>query len=296
MYHRILPKNDPRYEFEEPGMIVEPDTFKMHLDVLRQEFTMVSLSEWIKRWQQGLSLPENACAITFDDGWLDNYQYAMNTLLEYQVPATLFVVTDYIGTNKIFWPNRLIKLINNDKASLSGIEWLKDFLEKNSIDRDSTAQFIYSLKNYSDKELENMILEAEKLLGTDKPQERALMNWDELINFAQSPLLEVGSHTCNHYRLNSTLNKKETIKEIVDSKLKLQDKMGQNIDLFCYPNGDYCEQSVTIVDQNYIGAVTTKTGINYASSFQKSLIKRISIHQQAADTPTKLLAKLGCWP
>ncbi|MFT5548301.1 MAG: hypothetical protein ACI9CO_000215, partial [Candidatus Azotimanducaceae bacterium] len=61
MYHRILPVSDPRYHNEEPGMIVEPETFREHIRQLKQLFTIMPLSEWIERQRNGKSLPTNCC-------------------------------------------------------------------------------------------------------------------------------------------------------------------------------------------------------------------------------------------
>src|SRR5690625_5767377 len=53
MYHRILPLDDPRFALEEPGMIVQPDTFDMHLEEVQKHFDVVSLGEWVHANQNG---------------------------------------------------------------------------------------------------------------------------------------------------------------------------------------------------------------------------------------------------
>ena len=79
-YHCVLPPDHSDRHAEKPGMVIEPETFKMHLKTMGTFFEFVRLDEWVHRTACGQPLPKNACAITFDDGWLDNDQFAFPIL------------------------------------------------------------------------------------------------------------------------------------------------------------------------------------------------------------------------
>jgi hypothetical protein len=111
MYHRVLPREDVRYRLEEPGMIVTPDTFAMHLRELKRHFDVMDFSEWLRLRDKGEALPRRACVITFDDGWLDNYEYALPIITSEATPITLFAVAEKIGTDFQFWPNIISALL-----------------------------------------------------------------------------------------------------------------------------------------------------------------------------------------
>jgi len=59
---------------------------------------------------------------------------------------------------------------------------------------------------------------------------------------------EIGGHTVNHIYLN-TLGKSEANNEISECKNILQDKLGINIDAFCYPGGKYSERDIKLVKE-----------------------------------------------
>src|SRR5690606_22913761 len=56
--------------------------------------------------------PHRACALTFDDGWRDNYVHAFPVLRESRAPATIYLVSRLVGGNYGFWPTRLARILH----------------------------------------------------------------------------------------------------------------------------------------------------------------------------------------
>lgn len=296
MYHRILPKHDPRYAKEEPGMIVEPETFKQQLQIIKRHFTPIHLSEWVTRQQQGLPLPAKACAITFDDGWVDNAEYAYPIIQEQQVPITLFAVSDMIGTDRQFWPNQIIQLLDSPTDLLETITWLAPHLSSLTAPREAASYTINRLKKFSDEQIYSWLADLPTTPeNNNNIVNTGLMSWEQLKTMSQNNLVEVGSHTRNHFRLNGQLDEQILNKEIISSKQHLQEELGQAINLFCYPNGDICPKTIELVQQHYQAAVTTQRGINKADTNQLHTLTRIGIHQDRSHSETLFKARLANW-
>jgi len=64
----VLPEKYPEFNIVQPGMVVFPETFRLHLELLKQRFQLVDLADWLNRHRAGSSVPRKARAITFDDG------------------------------------------------------------------------------------------------------------------------------------------------------------------------------------------------------------------------------------
>src|ERR1043165_9229460 len=67
LYHRVNPDNDPLF----PATPVS--VFEQQVRYLAENFRVLSLGEIVRRIQSGSPLEPLTVAITFDDGYLDNY-------------------------------------------------------------------------------------------------------------------------------------------------------------------------------------------------------------------------------
>lgn len=308
MYHRILPADDPRAQNEEPGMMVTPETFRLHIELLKQHFNIVRLADWLERKQKGKALPGNACAITFDDGWLDNYEFAFPILRELDVPATIFLVADMIGTSEQFWPERLAGLMTAVATRYpqhwnhTELQWLQQdptlyrFNDTPPSSEDISA-LIASLKSYSDQQMHDRLGHVESVLQIDadnSESDASLLDWQQVATMQGSGLIDIGSHTCHHIRLNEDTPLAQLEEEIISSKQAIEKHTGKPVDTFCYPNGDHCPAAVELVRQNYGGAVTTKFGWNTPQN-DDYLLQRIGVHQDISADKVAFLARISGW-
>ncbi len=303
-YHRVLPADDRRAASEQPGMMVSPGTFKMHLQILKEKFEIVSLSEWLEKSKEPATLPRRACAITFDDGWKDNYEFAYPILRQEQVPATIFLVSDYLNRSKEFWPNKLNSLLRQIASELP--EYWDDHVfnkvrevapdlvrNKKMPDKDEIDRIINHFKKYTDIDNHTYIDHIYHKFNIEQEvSDRALLNKSEVNEMLKSNVFEIGSHTCDHTRLLGGLSMNVLKHQVADSKKILQDTFGVEVSLFCYPNGDYSEDSMRLVAQNYTGACTTESGWNTPDS-NYFLLRRINIHEDMTQTKTRFLSRIS---
>lgn len=92
MYHSI----DGRHK--ETKLSVSPESFERQMAFLRtHRYNVVGLDTVARYLQKKEPIPPKTVAITFDDGFYNNYQYAYPILKKYGIPATVFMITDNIG-------------------------------------------------------------------------------------------------------------------------------------------------------------------------------------------------------
>jgi peptidoglycan/xylan/chitin deacetylase (PgdA/CDA1 family) len=302
MYHRVLPVSHPERADEQPGMYVSPETLAMHLRVLQRHFDIVHLDEWLRRTAAQEPVPRLACALTFDDGWRDNFQYAFPVLRAAEAPATIYLLPDLVGTRYSFWPNRLARLLGNvaNKELFPGWPvWLRDAvthavggegplpLRMAQID----AVIDHCKRLYTDGALTEM-LDGVDSRGSARAGERDLLDWEEAREMAASGLIRFGSHTRHHIRLDERASQDVLESEIRDSRTGIEQHLGTSVSSFCYPNGDHCPAAVELVRASYRSAVTTRKGWNSPSS-DPHLLNRVGVHDDVSSTASAFLARLA---
>ncbi|MES9991078.1 MAG: polysaccharide deacetylase family protein [Candidatus Thiodiazotropha sp.] len=291
MYHRVLTndelKNSPVNV--QPGMYVTPSTFESHVKYLiKKNYTIVFLSELADLISQKKDI-SRCCVITFDDGWIDNYTNMLPILKKYNVKATIFITSGFTGTNKLFWPEEVALYIDTI-VELDYLERMLKILNLNLDDTDKVRNsdsllkdtIISHLKSFSHNQRIELIKSIKNLAASSQqPNHTLLMGWNEINEMVASGLVEFGSHTVNHELLDK-LDNQDIKFEIQDSMSVLADRLGMPCKTLSYPNGNYNDNVLSIVqDTTLQAAVTTQRG--YVTSNTNLLtLPRIAIHEDVS--------------
>ena len=97
LYHHIT---DEEFSGGNEISLISPYDFRLHMTALKVHYTPISLRqyyEYVTCTDGSVTIPEKPVIITFDDGYLSNYEIAFPILKELNIPATIFVVTDSVG-------------------------------------------------------------------------------------------------------------------------------------------------------------------------------------------------------
>lgn len=176
MYHRIIPGNEASKGIQD-GIYVKPETFNVHIRFIQRHFTITHIAELLCDLK-GNTLKSHAkplCVLTFDDGWRDFYTHAFPLLKQLGIPATVFLPTDYIGTNRWFWTDRLTYLLfqrenlrNSVRGSRFSTDPLLNQLENLKGSQESQLEkAIQMLKAYREEEIEEILSELSINLDMD---------------------------------------------------------------------------------------------------------------------------------
>jgi peptidoglycan/xylan/chitin deacetylase (PgdA/CDA1 family) len=109
--------------------------------------------------------------------------------------------------------------------------------------------------------------------GADR---RPLMTGDQLQQLPEWGIT-VGSHSLTHARLPE-LDDEALARELQDSRARLADVLGQDVDLLAYPHGLYDERVMAFAHKaGYRGACSTRSGFN-ADGVEPLALRRIDVY------------------
>lgn len=304
MYHRVLPASLRAQSFSADGIVVTPETFRLHMQLLSSFFQPISAAQLAAALRGEETLPERACLVTFDDGWWDNLEHALPVLEEFQVPALIFVATDFVGSSRTFWQEHLSHMLfaaSQEARKLQPVLGeLGVTLPTNraaEVSRSQIRAFVTALKNKPAKEIQLLVNEIERRLidaGVDcapAPVDRFL-SWQELSRLASSRLVTIGSHCRSHTPLPK-LDKDAVVHELHSSREILARHLGQAPEDLAYPNGDYTQEiAFQARAAGYRAAFTTERG-HVTPGDEAWTIRRMNIHEGSARTESAFFARVA---
>jgi peptidoglycan/xylan/chitin deacetylase (PgdA/CDA1 family) len=293
MYHRVVDDNEKSNL--QPGLYVTGKVFEHQLAYLAGKYDIISMVKFIKIAKEKHGFPAGIVLITFDDGWRDNYANAWPVLSGFNLPATIFLTADFIGSEKVFWFQEMSALLAQDSSELDNIAFaIRRIL--NSYPSSQSAQKLLSenietlvrerdkciekFKTLDPEIINNIIAEIRKLnqlFPINYNDGRLLLNWAETSEMSEKNI-EFGSHGLSH-RLLTELGSNEIRNELTQSKILIEKKLGKSVRAFSYPNGNHNTEIKTLTKEaGYDCAfiVGKRSGIN--RELDPFAIERVGIH------------------
>lgn len=277
LYHRVANlETDPQL------LSVSPGHFAEHLEYISDHYTPISLAE-LNRAIEEKKIPDKSVVITFDDGYADNFLNAKPLLEKYDIPATVFVASGYVGSEREFWWDELERLLLRpknlpDKLELNingkiqrwdidgipGSQEVSEFdLNMWDVTMDLNPRPEYQayrdlhrlMKPLSHEEQQHVLDELARWVGMSREgrSTHLALGCDQLKKLEQERgLIEVGAHTVNHPML-SAQSPEVQAKEIIENKKYLENILDHEVHTFSYPFGgkpDFTSYTMNIIREN----------------------------------------------
>lgn len=287
-YHRIADADSPEYPYYRPNVSATPEMFKRQMAYVAEHFNVIDLKTLAGFVHLGKPLPPYPLLITFDDGYLDNFEHAFPVLKAYNLPAVMSLVTGSMTDRGPLWWDECSYYFHHTRKQgvtlpLIGEYDLSSRAERNAV-RDT---FIERAKKMPPEWQQEMLRYLRDVLDVDyrdpKPQ---FMSWDQARQMAEGGITFQG-HTVTHPIL-SQISIGQMYWEILQSTYEVQRELNQPPIAFTYPNGlpgDYNDETIEAVcEAGYGMAFTYTQGAILANDIKRYPYQLPRIHVGLRDT------------
>lgn len=221
--------------------------FEKTLIYLKKNYNIVSLSEMFDLHRSKQGVAKKTIALTFDDGYANNFDIAYPVLKKHNIPATFYIISKcLVNDNYLAWPDiiDIIKKNHREDIQLSDytFKYPSFYCDALKLDLpaylktcgDQTEPLAYELLGrfkYDEEELK------------ESPELLTLISAENISKFANERLIEFGSHSHSHFNMEF-LSDQVARQELVNSKEIIESKIGKKIITFAFPDGSYLPKTV----------------------------------------------------
>jgi peptidoglycan/xylan/chitin deacetylase (PgdA/CDA1 family) len=216
-------------------------------------------------------LPPRAFAITFDDGFENNYSIAAPVLADLGIPATFYITTDFIESNISSWIDLIEYAVEKvDRVELNlpypGMSGVYETDEQKIAWLGEIRRFIKSAAQIDPYgfalEIWNQLNITAMEIDRDLDQK---MTWEQVRELHCGDLFTIGGHGHTH-RVLAFLDRTELEKEVIMSLEKLRAQLEGPIEHYSYPEGLTNCYSKPVIDvlrrHGILCAPTAESGAN----------------------------------
>ena len=243
LYHGVVPNNAYAYNMR----FITQKLFESHLLYFKKHANLVSVNDILtNKIKEG----EINIAISFDDGYKNNYQYAMPILNKLNIPATFYITTAKFAGYDYLWADYLDIACQNSTTpkTINGITFTKN---KGTYTNNTTT--LKSFCKDSDWSFKLAMFDAftNESVILNKAEVRPyweLMSEEEIYLLSKNNLFTVGSHGVYHNCLTA-LTIADAITEMQLSKHHLEQIIQKPITQMAYPDGRFNEDLITAISE-----------------------------------------------
>ena len=296
-YHRVLPIDEDSKSLFMPNVSATPEMFANQMAYLAKNYRVISVDDLVDWFNGGEALPTNAALITFDDGYLDNYEYAFPILREYGFSAVIFLTTNFLDRELIFFWDLIAYCIDaaeSEKIYLSRIGEVSLQGDKQEV----VKELVNRVKYYSEDDKKAVLRELADICGVSVGEEisgASAMSWGNAAEMVGQGI-EFGGHTVNHPILSKVADE-EAVYEISESKRIIEEKIQREVLCFAYPNGqvgDFTARTQGIVrESGYQVAFSLISGPSALDEVRQGRYEIRRIFLSHRDSMPRFIAKLN---
>jgi peptidoglycan/xylan/chitin deacetylase (PgdA/CDA1 family) len=286
-YHRIGNRDDD--PFDPDVFSATEDQFNEQISYLKRRVSLVTLQEAVAFAGGTINEKNRRCRvlITFDDGYLDNYEAAFPILRSHGVQGVFFLATSMVGSCSVPWWDRIAFVIKTARQRRFSLHYPADLaidLVGNGMTK-SLRDVLDLYKRPGNADPERFIRELEEeAQGDDLPgTRRRFLNWDEAREMIAGGMA-IGSHTHTHTVL-SQLEPDQQRQELAQSRRLLKKQLGIEADVLAYPVGatsSFSDQTQQLAQEvGYRAAFSFHGGTNLPGMTRRYDIKRLGVDNQS---------------
>jgi peptidoglycan/xylan/chitin deacetylase (PgdA/CDA1 family) len=275
MFHGVVDDSQASNPLNSLGLHLAESPFARLCKGLANTGMVVSLEQAVAALQGKRVLRQHEIVLTFDDGYRNNYTHAFPLLKKYQLPATVFLATEFLEERVPLWPDRVAYAVMQARESMARVTF-----ENSAVDlaldtpqqrRDSLITLCREMKELPQETLSEACKEVEYQLTGEFPELAQFpdfqhpLAWAECREMLASGLVSFGAHTHRHLILGRC--QPETVHgEMQRNMALMEENLGQKVTTFAYPNGktgDHSEATKAVLASLGIEtALTTELGRN----------------------------------
>lgn len=238
LYHRILPTRG----FDPFNIIVTTKTFIKQLETIAKKYPVISLNDAVDQLRHRRFKARQQVVLTFDDGYRDNYEAVFPILKRKGLPATFFLTTGYINSDRVLWDWGLVNLLNSNRM-IKGVK-INNRMIRHKTNEPRILFIIRALEKFKAGSPEAINKFA---CGSKKD---ICLTWEQVKAMSQNGM-EIGSHGMFHRSL-SMIPAAEARQEIISSKEAVEKAIQRPCRHFAFPFGtgrDYNNRLISCVKE-----------------------------------------------